>query len=603
MTAPVRRSGSRPAPTPPVDDRRVARAGMVGTRRVKVLRAVLLLVAMVFAARLVQVQQVGADRFAAAGVNQRDGRAVLPADRGRILDRSGEALAVSVARPTVYVNPSAVTDEVSLANAVAPLLGLDAASLVNDIRSARERGGQFRYLGRQLDPAVAAAVMDLGLEAVGVIDEPYRLRPSGPDVAGSLLGGVDSDHVGVSGLELQFDEVLTGLPGEITFERGADGRIIPTGRTHIAEATPGGDLVLTIDRHLQWLTEDVLRDVVDRYQAQGAMAVVLRSDTAEVLAMANVVGVEDGPAEVAGYNMSVVDVFEPGSISKVFPISAVLDEGMTSADEVLSVPPSLTIYDADLGDEFAPGTRDMTTSEILQQSSNVGTVLLSERLGEELFDDYLRRFGFGSRTGAAGAAQFPGEASGQLLDVDAWSGVTLATVSYGQGIGVTALQMAAAVNVIANDGIYRTPTMVSGAYDDDGDLDNVTNIVERAVISPVTAELMRSIMLGVTDGRGTGTRAAVPGYTVGGKTGTARKPDLENGGYLENSWMSTFAGFAPAHDPAVTVVVVIDDPQGDYYGGLVAAPVFQEIAEHAMRMLRVSPDAPLELQESADADG
>ncbi|MEM9607034.1 MAG: penicillin-binding protein 2 [Actinomycetota bacterium] len=603
MTAPVRRSGSRPAPTPPVDDRRVARAGMVGTRRVKVLRAVLLLVAMVFAARLVQVQQVGADRFAAAGVNQRDGRAVLPADRGRILDRSGEALAVSVARPTVYVNPSAVTDEVSLANAVAPLLGLDAASLVNDIRSARERGGQFRYLGRQLDPAVAAAVMDLGFEAVGVIDEPYRLRPSGPDVAGSLLGGVDSDHVGVSGLELQFDEVLTGLPGEITFERGADGRIIPTGRTHIAEATPGGDLVLTIDRHLQWLTEDVLRDVVDRYQAQGAMAVVLRSDTAEVLAMANVVGVEDGPAEVAGYNMSVVDVFEPGSISKVFPISAVLDEGMTSADEVLSVPPSLTIYDADLGDEFAPGTRDMTTSEILQQSSNVGTVLLSERLGEELFDDYLRRFGFGSRTGAAGAAQFPGEASGQLLDVDAWSGVTLATVSYGQGIGVTALQMAAAVNVIANDGIYRTPTMVSGAYDDDGDLDNVTNIVERAVISPETAELMRSIMLGVTDGRGTGTRAAVPGYTVGGKTGTARKPDLENGGYLENSWMSTFAGFAPAHDPAVTVVVVIDDPQGDYYGGLVAAPVFQEIAEHAMRMLRVSPDAPLELQESADADG
>lgn len=603
MTAPVRRSGSRPAPTPPVDDRRVARAGMVGTRRVKVLRAVLLLVAMVFAARLVQVQQVGADRFAAAGVNQRDGRAVLPADRGRILDRSGEALAVSVARPTVYVNPSAVTDEVSLANAVAPLLGLDAASLVNDIRSARERGGQFRYLGRQLDPAVAAAVMDLGFEAVGVIDEPYRLRPSGPDVAGSLLGGVDSDHVGVSGLELQFDEVLTGLPGEITFERGADGRIIPTGRTHIAEATPGGDLVLTIDRHLQWLTEDVLRDVVDRYQAQGAMAVVLRSDTAEVLAMANVVGVEDGPAEVAGYNMSVVDVFEPGSISKVFPISAVLDEAMTSADEVLSVPPSLTIYDADLGDEFAPGTRDMTTSEILQQSSNVGTVLLSERLGEELFDDYLRRFGFGSRTGAAGAAQFPGEASGQLLDVDAWSGVTLATVSYGQGIGVTALQMAAAVNVIANDGIYRTPTMVSGAYDDDGDLDNVTNIVERAVISPETAELMRSIMLGVTDGRGTGTRAAVPGYTVGGKTGTARKPDLENGGYLENSWMSTFAGFAPAHDPAVTVVVVIDDPQGDYYGGLVAAPVFQEIAEHAMRMLRVSPDAPLELQESADADG
>ncbi|MEO1065273.1 MAG: penicillin-binding protein 2 [Actinomycetota bacterium] len=573
-----------------------------GNRRVKVLRGVVLLLAMVFAARLVQVQQVGSDRFAAAGVNQRDARTVLPADRGRILDRSGEALAVSTSRPTLYVNPSAVSDEVSLANAVSPLLGLDSAELVADVRAARERGAQFMYLGRQLDVAVAEAVIELDLDAVGVIDEPYRHHPSGPDVGGSLLGGVDTEHVGVSGLELQLDEVLTGTPGLITFERGADGRVIPAGRTIVDPAAPGSDVVLTIDRHLQWLTEDVLRRVVDRYGADGAMAVVLESETAEVLAMANVVGVEDGPAQVASYNMSVVDVFEPGSISKVFTISAALEEGLTQVDEVLSVPSSLTLYEEEIGDEFAAGTRPLSTAEIVQHSSNVGTVMLSERLGEAGVDDYLRRFGFGSATGPGGAIQFPGESRGQMLALEDWSGVTLANVSFGQGIAVTALQMAAAYNVIANDGRYRTPTMVRGAVDDDG-LAPVTNVVERDVLSPETAAAMRTIMTGVVDGQGTGSRAAVPGYTVAGKTGTAQKPNPEGGGYLEDAWISTFAGFAPAADPAVTVVVAVDDPRGQYYGGLVAAPVFQEITEHAMRMLRVAPDAPFDDEAGDGADG
>ena len=600
MTAPLRRPGLDPTSHPPVEDRRVSRAD-TGNRRVKVLRGVVLLLAMVFAARLVQVQQVGSDRFAAAGVNQRDARTVLPADRGRILDRSGEALAVSTSRPTLYVNPSAVTDEVGLSNAVAPLLGLDAAELVGDLRAARERDAQFMYLGRQLDVTVAEAVLELDLEAVGAIDEPYRHHPSGPEVGGSLLGRVDTEHTGVSGLEVQLDAVLTGTPGEITFERGADGRVIPAGRTIVDPALPGSDVVLTVDRHLQWLTEDVLRRVVDQYGAQGAMAVVLESDTAEVLAMANVVGVEDGPAQVASYNMSVVDVFEPGSISKVFTISAALEEGLTTVDEVLTVPPSLTIYEEELGDEYSFETRNMSTAEIVQQSSNVGTVLISERLGEAGVDEYLRRFGFGAPTGPGATTQFPGESGGQMLDLEDWSGVTLATVSYGQGIAVTALQMAAAYNVIANDGRYRTPTLVQGAIDENG-IAPVANVVERDVISPETAATMRSVMTGVVDGRGTGSRAAVPGYTVAGKTGTPRKPDPDGPGYLENSWLSTFAGYAPADDPAVTILVVVDDPQGEYYGGVVAAPVFQEIAEHAMRMLRVAPDAPLTGEEAASAD-
>jgi cell division protein FtsI/penicillin-binding protein 2 len=189
-----------------------------------------------------------------------------------------------------------------------------------------------------------------------------------------------------------------------------------------------------------------------------------------------------------------------------------------------------------------------------------------------------------------------------MLDLEDWSGVTLATVSYGQGIAVTALQMAAAYNVLANDGRYRTPTLAQGAVDEDG-IAPVANVVERDVLSPETAAAMRTVMTGVVDGRGTGSRAAVPGYTVAGKTGTARKPNPDGGGYLEDSWVSTFAGFAPADDPAVTVVVVIDDPRGEYYGGVVAAPVFQEITEHAMRMLRVAPDAPIVDGEGDGADG
>ncbi|MEM8905562.1 MAG: penicillin-binding protein 2 [Actinomycetota bacterium] len=571
-----------------------------GNRRVKALRGVVLLLAMVFAARLVQVQQVGSERFAAAGASQRNASTVLPADRGRILDRSGEALAVSTSRPTLYVNPSAVTDEVALANTAAPLLGLDAAELVSEIRSGRERGAQFMYLGRQLDATVAEAVLELDLEAVGAIDEPYREHPSGPDVGGSLLGRVDTEHVGVSGLESQLDEFLTGAPGLVTFERGQDGQIIPAGRTIVDPASPGSDVVLTIDRHLQWLTEDVLRRVVDQYDAQGAMAVVLESETAEVLAMANVVGVEDGPARVASYNMGVVDVFEPGSIGKVFTISAALEEDLTRVDEVLAVPESITLYEEQIGDEFASGTRPLTTAQIVQQSSNVGTVMLSDRLGDAGVDAYLRRFGFGAPTGPGGTTQFPGESGGQMLDLEDWSGVTLANVSFGQGIAVTALQMAAAYNVIANDGRYRTPTMVQGAVDDDG-VAPIANVVERDVISPETAAEMRAVMTGVVDGQGTGSRAAVPGYTVAGKTGTAQI--AEGGVYLEDAFMSTFAGFAPADEPAVTVVVVVDEPQGEYYGGLVAAPVFQEITEHAMRMLRVAPNAPIVDAEDVGADG
>ncbi len=573
-------------------------------RRVRLLRTIVVLVSVAFAGRLVWVQRVDAERYVALGDSQRDGRRELPAERGQILDRSGDQLAASAPRPTLFVNPSAVSDVTGLAAALAPLVGVDAATLAERLTVGRDEGRQFTYLARQVDDATAASVLALEHPAVGVIDEPRRVHPGG-DLGRSLLGTVDLDHAGVSGVELLVDDELNGRPGRITFERSATGDVIPTGHSHTELAEPGDDVVLTIDRHLQWVTEDVLRDVVDGYDAAGAMAVVLETDTAHVLAMASVEGGrargDGGSAAVAGYNMAAVDVFEPGSISKVFSVGAVLEEGLTTPDEMIDVPPSLVLYDVEIGDDHASETGSMTTAEIVQQSSNVGTVRLTQRLGERRFAEYLESFGFGNRTGVGGAEQFPGESRGSLMAVEDWNAATLPTVSYGQGIGVTVLQMAAAYNVIANDGLYRTPIIVAGTVGDDEEVAPVFSVAEHQVLSPDTAATLREVMAGVVDGRGTGSRAAVPGYEVAGKTGTARKPDLERGGYLAESWIATFAGFAPVEDPAVTVVVVVDDPRGEYYGGLVAAPVFQQLAEYSLRLLRVAPTRPVSVASDPSA--
>ncbi len=544
-------------------------------------------------ARLVQIQYLEPDRYVALGDDQRFVSRELPAARGSILDRGGQVLAVSVDRPTLFADPRLVTDPAGYAEVLAPVLRQDPAVLHDRLRAGVVEGKAFVYLARQVDPPVAEAALELGLAGVGSYDEPWRAYPAGA-VAGAVLGGVDPDHVGVAGLEKTYDEALEGTPGAISFEQAEGGELIPVGRTAVEPARPGDDLVLTLDREIQWLTEEVLARAVRDNDARGGMAVLLASDTGEVLALASV-DAGDGVVRPSSYPQEVVDAFEPGSVSKVFTVAAALEEGLVTPGTAFDVDTAVTVHDAQITDVHSPGRRMMSVAEIVQESSNVGTVQVAQSVGADRLDHYLRRFGFGRRTGAGGEPVVPYESAGVLPAVENWSGTSLATISYGQGISVTGLQMAAAYNVIANDGVYVSPVLVQGADSD-----------RRRVVSSATAAALRDILTGVVHAGGTGVRAQVPGFLVAGKTGTARKPDPENRGYLEGTWVSTFAGFAPADDPVVTAVVVVDDPKPEYYGGLVAAPLFSELAGYALRTLRVPPTDPVAIEAAeagADADG
>lgn len=550
---------------------------------------ILLLMLTLVAGQLLRIQYLDRDRLVSAGQSQRDASRPLPAARGVILDRHGVELAVSVDTPTIVADPSKVTDPEGYAELLGPLLGVEAATLVPRLSAPESGDKRFAYLARQVDPHVADGVAELGLVGVASYPEPTRHFPGGRELAGAIVGSVDVDHVGISGLEAQWETVLEGESGIVEFERANDGSTIPTGEVRVHPATRGDDLVLTLDQDLQWLTVQELTHTVETMNAASAMAVVLHSKSGDVLAMASVErNDEDGTVAPTSHNASMTDVFEPGSISKVFTVAAAMEEGTVSPGTTFLVEPSIDVYDATITDEFREEPTVLTVDEIVRESSNVGTVKIADTLDRSIFASYLSGFGFGSATGPGGEPQFPFEADGILPDPSHWSGTSQATISYGQGISVTAVQMAAAYNALANGGTYIEPRLVSATIDSSGTEVPTPAAGRRRVVSRSTSDGMREILEGnVHDG--TAQRAAVPNYCVAGKTGTARKPDPGNGGYLEGTWMSTFAGFAPAEDPELTIVVVVDDPKPDYYGGLVAAPLFSTIAESGLRRLQVAP--------------
>lgn len=558
-------------------------------RRLIVVTAVVVAVFGALFVRVAQLQAVSPDRLVAFGEDQRIVEVPLPAPRGTLLDRNGEPLALSVNRPTVWVDPREVLAPAATANALGPVLQIDVDQLTDLLTTE----GGFAYLARQIDPETADAVVDLGLAGIHVMDEPARVNPA-VGLAPSLLGQVDIDHNGISGIEERYDARLQGRPGELVVERDLEGNTIASGDRRQVAPVRGQDLTLTIDRTLQHLAEEALVDQVAAVGARGGMAVISEPSTGDVLAMANVEadagGASAGPGPaVSSNNAAVTSVFEPGSVSKIITIAGALEDGVVTPDDQFDVPSVVYVDDVEFADVHDHGTSRYSVTDILTESSNVGTIMVAGELGEERLDHYVRAFGFGAPTGLG----LGGESAGLLLPLEDWTATSLSTIALGQGISVTALQTAAAVNVVANGGTLVAPRVVGATVDDAGTSRPVEPSEARRVVSEQTARQMAAMMTSVVD-EGTGSSAAIAGYPVAGKTGTARKP-LESGGYEDADgnyrYVATFAGFVPANRPALSVTVVIDEPTTDIYGGTVAAPVFRRLAEEGLRRLGVAPPA------------
>jgi cell division protein FtsI (penicillin-binding protein 3) len=518
------------------------------------------------------------------GESQRVHPVVLPAERGALFDRDGNDLAMSVPQHTVWADPRLVTNPQIEASALAPVLGMDENTLLRLVTTPDK---QFVYLARQVDDATAQKVTDLKLGGISLLEESKRFNPAG-DLASGVLGSVNIDNAGRAGLEQQFDSTLTGTPGQLVFEQDPAGGTIAGGEHRLTPALPGNDLILTLDTAMQFETERALSDQIVKMGAKGGMAIVSNPKTGEILAMADMDRPEDGGPPVASTNNSALTtVFEPGSAAKVITMAAALEEGVVPVNARLTVPDQMKVADGTFSDNDPHPTEQMSLTDILANSSNIGTIMLGQKVGAQRIDSYQRKFGFGSKT----ALDFPNESSGIMLPLKDWSGTSIATIPIGQGIAVTALQMLEAYNVIANGGVYVDPKLVLATVDTKGVRQDTPPSDSHRVISQQTAAEVRDMMEAVVTS-GTGTEAAIDGYTVAGKTGTARKPQ-PNGGYTDAAgnyhYVATFAGFVPAEDPQLSAIVVLDEPTATIYASGASAPTFSRIASYGLRRFEIPP--------------
>jgi cell division protein FtsI (penicillin-binding protein 3) len=581
-----------------VRDGSAQRIGAVSARRIRATFGVFLLVVVLTFGQLVRVQVLHAEEYAERGVRQRTRTIELPAARGRIYDREGDVLATSVMSATIYADPiafrpttrpdgtrvPAAGDPLRAARALAPLLGRD----VDDVAERLQRDSRFVYLARQIDLEIGEEIMGMRLPGIHLLTEPRRVYPSG-GLAAQVIGFTGIDGDALEGLEAIHDDVLRGVPGTLLLERAPGGLDISTGARELEPAVAGRDLVLTLDRDIQYVAERVAGQVLEDFAAVGATVVVLDIRTGEILGMASAPSF-DPTVRVEGErdrwrNRAVTDIFEPGSTQKALTVAAGLESGAITPSTTFRVADRYTVGDKTFSDVSAHGVEDWNAAAILSRSSNVGAIRIAETIGADALRDQLLAFGYGQVTGLG----FPGESAGLLPGRDQWWQTTLPTVAIGYGTAVTLLQLASAYATIANDGVHVDPRLVRGTVGDDGNLVPLTPAPSRRVISSATSATVLEMLGEAVSGEfATGSRAQVPGYQVGGKTGTARKPLVGRAGYSDQ-YVATFVGIAPLDDPRLVVAVMVDEPK-PYFGGLVAAPAFAEVMHASLLARRIVPD-------------
>ncbi len=545
------------------------------------IRLLLLAIVVVFgvllgrAAWIATVRAASLSSFAQA---QTKATVVLPAGRGTIFDALGTPLALGEQATTVYADPHEITKPRAEAVRAARVLGVKA---VDVLRAVTTRGTHFSYVERKASPPRASALARLDLPGFHFYGEERRAYPQGA-VAAQVLGYAGVDNKGLSGLELQLDPKLTGTAGRQTVIRDPSGK--PISIQSVVPAHQGNAAFLTLDHTIQANAEQVLRATVAQYHAKSATAIVLEPRTGRVLAMAMQPGYSANAVGVRGLqgNHAVTDVFEPGSVFKVVTIAGALSEGLVTPQTQFTLPYSIKVADRVIHDAEPRGTETMTVAQILQRSSNVGTVTIARTLlGEARLKRWIAQFGFGQRTGI----DFPGESAGLLPSY--WSGSTIGNVPIGQGVSVTAIQLASVYAAIANRGVWTQPHLVDHVQGE-----KPAALRSRRILSPQVDRQLLTMLKGVVSDVGTAAAASVPGYTVAGKTGTAQKPS-PNGGYAAGKYVATFVGMVPANAPRLVILVTVDEPKLAIFGGVVAAPAFAQIAAFDLQYLAVAPDLAL----------
>ena len=550
-------------------------------RRIRLLLVAFVLVFAGTLARAVWLQGVHAAALGRMAERQHHESITIPAGRGTIFDTSGVQLAIGEQMTTVYADPRQLTQPRAVAVAAERLLGVNANQLYPQLL---ERTSSFVYIKRFADPKAAAQFVQKGFVGVNAYPEEKRAYPQ-RTVASQVIGFAGTDNKGLGGLEVRYDKQLAGKAGKQTIVRDPFGRAID-----VISATPerkGADVFTTIDHTIQANAESVLRQTVRSTGAKSATAVVLDPRTGGVLAMAQAPGYDANNAssvsQVLQRNRAITDTYEPGSTFKLVTIAGALSTGIVSPDTRFTLPYSIHVADRIVHDAEERGTETLTVSEILSHSSNVGAVTIAERLGAPALMDWIQRFGYVKTTGI----DFPGESPGQVLPLDKWYGSTIGNVPIGQGIAVTPIQMAAAYAAIANGGVWVEPHLVDRIGGR-----AIRGFKHRRIVSPAVDKVLKTMLTGVVDEHGaTGNAAAIPGYTVAGKTGTAQKPGPN--GYTTGKYVASFVGMVPVSKPRFVVLVMVDEPRTAIFGGVVAAPAFAQIAKFDLQYLGVPPDAPV----------
>ncbi|MBI2691792.1 MAG: penicillin-binding protein 2 [Solirubrobacterales bacterium] len=548
-------------------------------RRIGLLSAIFLLFFVLALGRASKLMVVDHASLKAQANGQQVGDITVPAPRGAILDRNGNELAVSTDAADVSATPYLVKDVPKVSAQLAPLLDRSPEQIA--VKLADRKSG-FVYLARSVPGAIVAKIEKLKIAGIDTAPTTKRAYP-GKTMASQVLGFVGTEGTGLSGLEYRWEKQLHGSDGERRVVKDGKGDAIST--VDVAKMQPGENLKLTLDSQLQLQTEAVMKQVAANYSPQGASAIVMDPRDGSILAMTNYPTLDaNDPAAAkpeAMQNRAVGFNYEPGSTFKAVTVAGALSDKKVTPSTVFDLPTLLQVADREIEDSEERGPVSLPVSQIIAKSSNVGTVKISQTMTDARFDSWVRKFGFGRPTGI----DLSGEEQGLVLGYKDYSGVSKANFAIGQGLAVTPIQMATAYSAIANGGILRPPHIVESI----GGKPTRRKAGERVISARVAAQL-RTMLEGVLSPGGTASEAAIPGYKLAGKTGTAEVFDTVAGEYSKSKYVASFIGFAPAKNPQLLVSVVVNQPQGQIYGGKVAAPAFQEILNFALPYLKIPPD-------------
>ncbi len=537
--------------------------------------------------RAFQLQVLSGQKLKTLAARQHTTVLQLQPERGVIYDRNGEKLAISIMADSVCADPSKIVDPTSTSRKLAEILNLDNQTIYKKLSSPKN----FCWLARRISPEQSALVQSADIDGIFLVKEPKRFYPNG-ELAAHLLGFVGLDASGLEGLERKYDELLKGKSEKLAWARDAKGKKLFL-RVEKNE-TPNNEnmnLVLTIDNRIQYLVETKLKEAVLDKGAKGGLAIVMDPKTGEILALANQLGFN--PNNVEGLkpdiwrNRAITDYYDPGSTFKPFLVAGAMEEKVVKeSDRFFCENGNYQIADRVIHEANRKRHGTLTVREILKYSSNIGSAKIAQKMGKEKFADYIQKFGFGEKTGI----DLPGESAGSVRPVKSWVPVDTAMIAFGQGVSVTAIQLIAAVSAVANDGVLMKPYIVRGIADQDNRLVKLyTPTVVRKVVSPDVAKRLTKMLTDVVGAEdGTGKNARIVNLSVAGKTGTSQKFDVARGVYSSEKVRTSFMGFFPADNPQVAILVVLDEPQRDKWGGVASAPVFKQIAEQILNCFKTN---------------